>query len=296
VKVFQPIVISITLVAAAQADFSYKTNRKTGGAMAAMASQGPQVSTYYFKGQKMKTDNGITATVLDFDAQTITTINHTAKTYTVRNFSDLAGTAGAGVDAKIDVKETGQKKMVNGFMANEIVMTMQVDSPQTRQMGQMQMEMDLWVLPDVPGSAQMNEFYQRNAGRFPWVAMSNGGSAGMQKAMADLQRNMASLHGVPVQSVVRMKSAAGASAMPQVSGAQSDQMAQARARLEAMIAQGGPGAAAAKMALDRMPGASAAGGSGSGAMIEITSEQSDFSTASIPDSVFTIPAGYQRGN
>jgi hypothetical protein len=73
-------------------------------------------------------------------------------------------------------------------------------------------------------------------------------------------------------------------------------MAQARARLEAMIAQGGPGAAAAKMALDRMPGASAAGGSGSGAMIEITSEQSDFSTASIPDSVFTIPAGYQRGN
>jgi hypothetical protein len=293
-KVLQSIVIYITLTGAAQADFSYKTTRKTGGAMAAMASRGPQVSTSYFKGQKMKTDNGNTATILDFDAQTVTTINNGAKTYTVRSFSDLAETAGAASDAKIDVKETGQKKMVNGFMASEIVMTMQVDSPQTRQMGQMQMEMDLWVSPDVPGSAQASEFYQRNAARFPWTAISNGGNAGMQKAMVEMQRKMAALHGVPVESVVRMKSAGGGSGMPQMSGAQSDQMAQARAKLEAMVAQGGSGAAAAKMALDRMPGGSPA--AGSGAMIEITSDSSDFSTAAIPDSVFAIPAGYQKGN
>ena len=293
-KVLQSIVLYITLTAAAQADFSYRTTRKTGGAMAAMASQGPRVSSYYFKGQKMKSDNGNTATILDFDAQTITTINNSAKTYTVRNFSDLAGTAGAGVDAKIDVKETGQKKMVNGFMASEIVMTMEVDSPQTRQMGQMQMEMDLWVSPDVPGSAQASYFYQRNAARFPWTAISNGGNAGMQKAMADLQRKIATIHGVQVESVVRMKSAGGGAGMPQMSGAQSDQMAQARAKREAMGAQGGPGAAAAKMALDRMPVGSPA--VGSGAMIEITSDSSDFSTAAIPDSVFAIPAGYQKGN
>jgi len=295
-KAFQSIGILITFVVAAQADFSYKTTRKTGGAMAAMASQGPQASTYHFKGQKMKTDSGNTATVLEFDAQTITTINNTAKTYTVRNFSDLGGTGAADMDAKIDVKETGQKKMVNGFMANEIVMTMEVDSPQTRQMGKLQMEMDLWVSPDVPGSAQASDFFQHNASRFPWAAMSNGGNAGMQKAMADMQRKMASLHGVPVESVVRMKTAGGGAGMPQMSGAQSDQMAQARARLEAIVAQGGPGAAGAKMALDRMPGGSPAGGSGSGAMIEITSDSSDFSTAPIPDSVFAIPAGYQKGN
>jgi hypothetical protein len=126
--------------------------------------------------------------------------------------------------------------------------------------------------------------------------MSNGGNAGVQKALADMQRKMASLHGVPVESVVRMKTAGGGAGMPQMSGAQSDQMAQARARLEAIVAQGGPGAAGAKMALDRMPGGSPAGGSGSGAMIEITSDSSDFSTAPIPDSVFAIPAGYQKGN
>ncbi len=267
-KVCRIIATCITLTAAAQADFSYKTTRKTGGAMAAMASQGPQVSTYYFRGQKMKSDSGTTATVLDFDAQTVTTINNTAKTYTVRNFSDLAGTGSVGVDAKIDVKETGQTKMVNGFMANEIVMTMELESPQTRQIGQMQMEMELWVSADVPGSAQASEFYQRNAGRFPWAAMSNGGNASMQKAMADMQRKMASIHGVQVESVVRMKSAGGGSGMPQMSGAQNDQLAQARARLEAMVAQGGPGAAGAKMALSRMPGGAPAGGSGTGAVVE----------------------------
>jgi len=195
-------------------------------------------------------------------------MNNTAKTYTVRNFSDLTGTGSIGANVKIDVKETGQKKMVNGFMASEIVMTMQADSPQPSPMGQMQMEMDLWVSPDVPGSAPM----------------------------ADMQFKMASLHGVTVESIVRMKSASGAAGMPQMSGAQSDQMAKARVRLEALIARGGAGAAAAKMALDRMPGGSPAGGSGSGAMIEITSDSSDFSTAAITDSVFAIPAGYQKGN
>jgi hypothetical protein len=49
----------------------------------------------------------------------------------------------------------------------------------------------------------------------------------MQKAMADMQRKMASIHGVPVESIVRMKSAGGGAGMPQMSGAQSDWMASA---------------------------------------------------------------------
>ena len=40
-----------------------------------------------------------------------------------------------------------------------------------------------------------------------------------------------------------------------------------------------------------------AGGAAPGAsssMMEVTTDASDFSTASIPDSVFAIPAGYQK--
>jgi hypothetical protein len=99
----------------------------------------------------MKTDSRTTATILDLDAQTVTTINNTAKTYTVHNFSDLGG---PGVDAKIDVKETGQKKMLNGFMANEVIMTMEVDSPQTRQLGPMQMEWTCGCRPMSPAAVR----------------------------------------------------------------------------------------------------------------------------------------------
>jgi hypothetical protein len=68
-------------------------------------------------------------------------------------------------------------------------------------------------------------------------------------------------------------------------------MAQARARLEEMQKQGGPQAQAAAQALARM-GAAPGGGGGSG--FEINMESSNFSTASIPDSIFAIPAGYQQ--
>lgn len=287
------ITAALTLAAAAQADFSYKVTRKTGGMMAAMANSGPQTSTYFFKGQKMKSDNGTSATILDFDAQTITTINNSTKSYTVRGFGDT-GAASNDMQAQVEVKETGQKKVINGFNASEVIMTMTVDSPQ---MGKMPMEVDIWVSPDVPGASQAHEFYRRNAAKFPWSAMAVGGNPSMQKAMADLQRKLTSLEGVPVEEIVRMKSpsGAGAPAMPQMSGAQSAQLAQARARLEALANSGGPAAAIAKQQLDKMPGGGAqAGGSSSGAMIEITMDSSDFSSSPIDDSVFAIPAGYTK--
>jgi hypothetical protein len=72
-------------------------------------------------------------------------------------------------------------------------------------------------------------------------------------------------------------------------GAQTDKMQQARAQLEAMIQQGGPGADAARQALARMPKAGAGG-----ALFEVAMESSDFSTSSIPDSAFAVPAGFQK--
>ena len=54
--------LTATLLAgtgAARADFSYTTTRKmTGGAMASLAAGSNQNSKTYFKGQKMRIDNG----------------------------------------------------------------------------------------------------------------------------------------------------------------------------------------------------------------------------------------------
>ena len=283
----------------ARADFSYTSTRKTtGGAMAAMAgSAGNRAGKTYFKGQKTRTDEGDVSTVIDFDAQTLTTINNAAKTWSVSSFGDLAAANTAGASLAIDVKETGQHKTVNGFDARELILTIQMDMATGRGPGiKAEMDMHLWISPDVPGGKELRAFYERNAAKFP--AMAGGNNAALQNAMTEIQKKMASLDGVPVEEVIQVKQAGGAAmpAMPQMTGAQSAQMDAARARLEAMKAQGGQQAAIAEQALSRMGAMTGGRGAGasSGALIEMTIDSTDFSTASIPDSVFAIPAGYQK--
>jgi len=278
---------SLLLIAgAARADFGYTMTRKGG--------PGPGGETKYsYKGQKMKTDTGATATILDFDAQTVTTINTTQKTYTVTKFSDVAQGVPGGAEVQADVKETGQHKTVNGFNASQLVMSMQMDSPQLQQQGmKMQMDLEMWISPDVPGAQELRAFYQRNMAKFPWAAMGDGANPSMRAAMANLQKKLAGMNGVPVLEVVHIKSGGGPSQGAQAAqSAQSDpRMAAARAQLEQMAKQPGPAGEQAKMALARMGGAMAGGSGG----METTMEAGGFSTSPIPDSVFAIPAGYRQ--
>jgi hypothetical protein len=117
----------------------------------------------------------------------------------------------------------------------------------------------------------------------------------MEAAMSDLQHKVAEMNGVPVLQVakVKMPGGAGAPAMPQMTPEQQAQMQAAMQRMQQIQAQGGPQAAAVAQAMARM-GAARGGTGGSGSLMEITLESSDFSTSSIPDSVFAIPAGYQK--
>jgi hypothetical protein len=269
---------------------------------------GNSVSKVYFKGQKMKNEDGDVATIIDFEAQTITSVNNARKTYTVRNFGDIA--AGQNTpNVTIDARETGQRKTINGFDAKELVLTMELDmsqmAPAGRGMGgRMQMEVDMWIAPNVPGGGEIRSFYQKNAARFPWTAMAGGnGNQGMAAAMAEVQKKIASMDGVTVEQVIRMKQAGGAGgaqmpAMPQMTPAQMAQMEQARKAMEAMKAQGGPQAAMAEQALARMGamggGAAPQSASGAGSLIEMTIDSTGFSTDSVPDSVFAIPVGYQK--
>ena len=290
--------LALSLSAAARADFSYTTTRKTtGGAMAGMAGGAAGSSKVYVKGQRMKIEDGNIAILVDFDAQTITTLNNAKKTISVRGFGDSAP-AGAGAEVKVDAKETGQRKTVNGFDARELLLTMEADMAQGRGMGgpmggKMQVEVDMWISSDVPGSQELRSFYVKNASRFPWSAMAAGGNPSLQAAMAEVQKKMAAMDGVQVQQIVRIKPAPGGPAMPaapQMTGAQAAQMDQARARLEAMRAQGGPQAAFAEQALT----GAGAGAGNSSVLIEITADSSDFSTAVVPASVFAIPDGYTK--
>jgi hypothetical protein len=262
---------------AAHADFSFTMTQKSGS---------EQVSKHYLKGQKMKVDRGTKTTILDFEAQTLTSIDNAGKTYTVTKFGDLGGALAASVEVKADVKRTGEKKNINGYNAEQVVLSMNVSMPEFQKAGmQPQMQIELWVSRDVPGSQELTAFYRKNAAGFPLGAMG-GNNPGLQKVMAKLQQQMAELDGVPVMEVIRMKSGGGAGP----SAAQTQQMAEARAQLDALVKQGGPQAAAAQQALARMGGI----GSGSGSLFEMTMEAGNFSAGAIPDSTFAIPAGYQK--
>jgi hypothetical protein len=291
----------------ASADFSYTTTQKmTGGAMAAMAGASADcTSKIYFKGQKMMTSTGDTATLMDFGAQTITIVNNAQKTYTVRKFGDMGATAG-NTDVTFDVKETGQKKVVNGFNVTEtiVAINMDMDAGRGGPPVKMQMEMELWISSDVPGVGEMRAFYEKNLASFPWAAISGGGgNASMQKAMGQMERKLAELNGVAVERVVRVKSPGGTGApqaaqMPQMTPAQQAQMQKAMAQMQEMAKQGGPAAAAAQQAMARMGamagGAAPSSASGAGSMMEMTIDASGFSNASVPDSVFAIPSGYKQ--
>jgi len=271
----------------ARADFSYITTAKSNGGMTGSAAPG-SVSKHYLKGQKMRVETGDSVMILDFEAQTMTHISSAQKTYTVSKFSELGNEAGkAGMEINVDVKETGQRKTINGFDASELVMTMELDNSQSRQQGmKMKMEMDIWISSDVPGAQELRAFYQRNAGRFPWAAMagSGRGNPSVQKALVDLQRKMADLKGVPVLQVMKVGGTGNEEQMAKMQQG----MAQARAQLEEMKRQGKLPPQMEEQ-LKRMQAMS-----GSGSMFETTLESSDFSVSPIPDSVFAIPAGYMQ--
>jgi hypothetical protein len=262
------LVLTVIAAAAAHADFSYITVTKSPA--------GETTTKHYIKGQKIVTDSASTATIMDLDAQTITTVNKTQKTYTVRSFSDIAKSVPAGMNMNADIKKTGQTRNVNGFDTEEMVMTMAMDSSQAQRPGakgppmQMQMEMHFWMASDVPGIEEARAFYQKNADRMPWAAMT-GGMGGM----AEVYHKLATMHSIPVLTVMKM-----GSADPQ----QQARLDAARAQIEAMKKQGGPQAAMADQLLARMGGGSN----------DITNESSGFSGASVPDAVFAVPVDYKK--
>jgi hypothetical protein len=271
----------------ALADFSYTTTTKLPSGIKAAAG-GEHTSKTYLKGQKMMMDSGSSATILDFEAQTITHVDNSRKTYSVSKFGDMGqALQKSGAAIAIDVKETGQRKTINGYNASEVVLTADVAMASTGAAGmKMHMEIHNWISPDVPGSQEMRAFYQKNGDRFPWTAMagSGRGDQSLQQAMLDIRRKMSAMKGVTVLQVMKM----GVGGNDAQTAQMQQGMVAARERLEEMKRQGKL-PPQLEQQLAKMQAAS-----GGGSLNETTIESTGFSSTPIPDSVFAVPAGYQQ--
>ena len=287
-KISSAAFLALTISSIGWADFSYTVTAKWAHQPVA------QIEKRYFKGRKMKVESAGGATIVDFDAQTVTRINNNLKSYSVTKFSDIPATptpSDAGVT--IYVEETGQTKSISGYQASEVVLTADMDSAEMRQRPiKIQTERRLWVSTGVPGAAELGAFYERNREHFPWSALADSGpppsanaaAIAVRVATAELERKAAELKGVPVLEVFKLRAAAGGS-----HGPNKQDWAQARAQLEEQRSSGGANASTAAQLLAR---AESMGGDPF-AIAQNTLESSDFSTGPIAGSVFAIPPDYK---
>jgi hypothetical protein len=309
------------------ADFSYEqTTKITGGAMASMMkvasvfSKGagqPVRATVMVQGDRMAHATPDSSTIIDLGKETITTVNFREKTYSVLTFAQMAqimeqlskktaqqSGGKAEMNFKASVKETGQTRQISGLNTREVVLTLQMEGTdkESGNKGSMTVTSDMWLAKDIPGYAEVRDFYQRMAQKVTWTPGSSAFSQGrgdMAKAFADLQKEAAKMEGVPVLQVVSM----GAAGEGQPG--QTDQQTAPRQEQRAAPSIGGSLSRLGGLGgfgrrkkeepqQQEQPAAGAAPAAAPGVLMETTTETANFSTGAVDASKFQTPAGFRQ--
>jgi hypothetical protein len=247
------------------ADFRYdETTQITGGSIVSMMkfvgafskdakkSMDPITSTVLVQGNRMARINPDHTEIIDLDKETITTIDHKKKQYTVMTFDQMKqqmeeATKKAkeqqakakpsqpqGNDApppkmnfKVNVRNTAATKNVAGLDAKESILNMELEATdqQSGQTGNLAITNDMWMVPEIPGYDEVRDFNKRFAVKMgtvfgdtfkPTVAAMQPGST---EGMAEMAKEMSKLKGVPVMQVMRMGSTTNGQPLPAASEA-----------------------------------------------------------------------------
>jgi hypothetical protein len=316
------------------ADFSYQqTTTITGGMMAGMmnmvglfskSAKEPVVVTVALKGDKMAHRGKNESTVIDLNAQTITHIDFQRKTYSVMTFDEMKQAleqmskkmekqkdGAPQPDFKVSLDATGNTKQIAGYDAKEAVlkMEMQATDAKSGQQGSMAITTDMWLATGVAGYDQVRDFYRRMAEKIDWSPNSNMfmSQPQMAKGMAGASKEMAKLEGVPVLQLMTM----GGIGQPGADTASGQTPAPAPAPAAAPAAQQQPapqrpslgsaigglgrfGLGKKSQPAQDAPPPQAANSSTPGSMLETKTEMTGFSTNSVDDSLFAVPAGFKK--
>jgi hypothetical protein len=302
------------------ADFSYEhTTTMTGGAMAGMMrtfskqAREPIKTSIAVKGDRMVSVSPTTGSIIDLGKETITQIDFQKKTYSVLTFAQFAESLNqvtkrneAELTIKPSLKETGQKRMVAGMDARQVILTMEMegtDKKTGKPTTVMTMTSDMWVASNVPGYEEVRNFYKRMIAKMNWAPSMGMTAPGSAKGMTEMMKEMSKIEGVPVYQVVKMGSAMGA--QPGAEGAAPEQQQQQGQQAEAekpssggalgrLGGLGGLGGFGRKKKQEDQPASAQGGPAGSGSLMEFTSEASGFSTAPVDPSKFNVPAGFKQ--
>ncbi|MDQ2835111.1 MAG: hypothetical protein M3Y50_15485 [Acidobacteriota bacterium] len=246
----------------AHADLTYTdTTQLTGGSMLqlmkvagtfskqARQSREPVVSTVIVKGNRLARIGEQSTEIIDLDRETVTTIDHVKRQYTVMTFEQIrqqvqqaiakstqqqrtappAPQPASNTDLtfQVHVRNTGATKDVAGVNARESILALTMDATDktSGQTGSMAITNDLWLAPDIPGYGEVRDFYVRYAEKMKIVfsGMLNPGMfsqyPGAGQGMADMVKEMSKLKGIPVLQVMRMGMTMNGAALPAASEA-----------------------------------------------------------------------------
>ena len=202
------------------------------------------VSTSAVKGDRKLTMNDTTGQIIDLQEEKVYDLDLRNRTYTVTTFAELrrkmeearkkAAEQSAQAEEKpaekppdgkeleidFDLKETGQKRTVNGFDAREIIMTVvaREKGKKLEESGGMVLTSTSWLTPSVPALKELHDFDRRYAEKLYGPVMMDAQQMAMamsmypmlKDAMARLQKEKVNLDGTPVLTVVKVEAAANA--------------------------------------------------------------------------------------
>jgi hypothetical protein len=295
-------------------------------------------------GGKPRTSVSITR----IDREVVWSLDPQKKTYTELTFAEmreLMAKGLAGADAAeaepeprdddmtftVDVRRTGARETVNGFPAEQVVVTCtgrpKDAAPQAKDR-ETRIVMDLWLTKDAPGAKEMAEFGRRFAAKMGVEAQLANVGAMAQKmyggAMKEMGAKLKDLDGYPVRSTFTIEGGGGTQAAPPdaAAGAAERERAQAEAaeqeKAQDRQEAGEIGAAAAagegvtgklgglfgrKLAgaaqkkaeqkVEKGAGEKSAPGAAGGHVLKVVTEVTGISTSPAPAGSFEVPAGYK---
>jgi len=305
------------------ADFTYQeTTTITGGAMKSMLAvagvfsktlREPVVATISVKGDRMVHKTSSHASVIDLGSQTITSIDFQKKQFSVMTFEEMKQALDqmaqkmkqndkGEMSFKVSANATGKTKQAAGFDAKEMVMKMEMEGTdkESGQKGGMTVTSDMWIAQGVPGYQDVRNFYKRMAEKLNWTP---GGNMFMQnpdvaKGMAEVYKEVGKLEGVPVEQNISMYPSGvtppepGSTPPPQQQEAKQDKPSLGGAL---------GGALGGKFGLGRKKTSSSDQAqqtsntqSGSGSLIDMTTQLTSFNSNAVDDSAFAIPSGFKK--
>jgi hypothetical protein len=198
------------------------------------------INTVALRGNRKATMNDSTGEIIDLSEEKVYSLDLKKKTYEVATFEEIrrrildaqekAAKAakeqkkeapqqqGPEMEMDFAVKESGQRKTINGFDCREVIttITMRQKGKKLEEGGGMVMTSNIWLGPEIPASKEITEFDMRyfqklNLGAGFGADMEQMAAAmamypGMKEMMTKSQAQQVDMKGTQILSVTKMES------------------------------------------------------------------------------------------